>query len=189
MPGVMLGMKALRYLLPILLLPGTVTVGIPALILRRTGWSGWAVDTPLSAVGLLTGLACLIIGLSLAIQTMHLFIRIGRGTPAPWDPPNKLVLAGPYLRVRNPMISGVFFILLGEALCFQSWAIFRWFVLFVIINLTYIPLLEEPSLQERFGEEYREYKRNVPRWIPRLHHWRPDGNSRKAAKPQSPEFP
>jgi protein-S-isoprenylcysteine O-methyltransferase Ste14 len=69
------------------------------------------------------------------------------------------------------MISGVLFVLLGESLLTASEPLFRWCVLIAVINAVYIPLLEEPMLVNRFGEEYSTYKRHVPRWIPRLTPW------------------
>jgi protein-S-isoprenylcysteine O-methyltransferase Ste14 len=66
------------------------------------------------------------------------------------------------------MISGVFFILLGEAILAASLPLFCWFAFFVIVNAIYIPLAEEPGLVKRFGDEYLAYKQNVPRWIPSL---------------------
>ena len=77
-------------------------------------------------------------------------------------------MVGPYRHVRNPMISGVLFILLAEALFFGSLPILAWFTVFLVVNSTYIPLVEEPGLEKRFGEEYIRYKQHVPRWIPRL---------------------
>jgi protein-S-isoprenylcysteine O-methyltransferase Ste14 len=73
------------------------------------------------------------------------------------------------------MISGVLFVLLGESVLTASVPLFQWFLIFAVINAIYIPLLEEPMLVNRFGEDYRVYKRNVPRWIPRLKPW--DGES------------
>ena len=69
------------------------------------------------------------------------------------------------------MISGVLFVLLGESVLTASLPLFRWFLVSGIINAIYIPLLEEPGLVKRFGDEYLTYKRNVPRWIPRLTPW------------------
>jgi protein-S-isoprenylcysteine O-methyltransferase Ste14 len=66
------------------------------------------------------------------------------------------------------MISGVMSILLGEAVLAASLPLFIWFVIFVIVNAIYIPLAEEPGLAKRFGDDYLDYKRNVPRWIPRM---------------------
>jgi protein-S-isoprenylcysteine O-methyltransferase Ste14 len=81
------------------------------------------------------------------------------------------VVRGVYRHVRNPMISGVLFVLLGEALLTASRPLFGWFLSFALINAIYIPLLEEPGLVHRFGDGYRIYKRHVPRWIPRLTPW------------------
>ena len=119
----------------------------------------------------LAGLATLI-GLGLSVWTCTLFLRFGEGTPAPWEPPSKLVVRGPYLHVRNPMISGVLLILTGEALWFQSWPIAGWTVVFLIGNAIYFPLVEEKELANRFGAEYNNYRANVPRWIPRLRPWK-----------------
>jgi protein-S-isoprenylcysteine O-methyltransferase Ste14 len=69
------------------------------------------------------------------------------------------------------MISGVFFILLGEAILVGSIPLASWLILFVLLNLIYIPLFEEPGLERRFGDDYRLYKQHVPRWIPRLRAW------------------
>jgi protein-S-isoprenylcysteine O-methyltransferase Ste14 len=69
------------------------------------------------------------------------------------------------------MISGVLCVLLGESVLTASLPLLRWFLVFAVVNATYIPLLEEPGLVKRFGEEYLTYKRNVPRWIPRWTLW------------------
>jgi protein-S-isoprenylcysteine O-methyltransferase Ste14 len=69
------------------------------------------------------------------------------------------------------MIAGVFFVLLGEAVLAASLALLVWFAVFVGVNAVYIPLVEEPGLVKRFGEEYLTYRQNVPRWIPRLRGW------------------
>ena len=69
------------------------------------------------------------------------------------------------------MISGVFFVLLGEAILAASLTLLGWFVAFVVLNAVYIPLAEEPGLVERFGDDYLAYQRNVPRWIPRVRPW------------------
>jgi protein-S-isoprenylcysteine O-methyltransferase Ste14 len=164
----------LRHLLSILVLPFTVTVIVPLWLLRndvsrdsapQVGWVRWLV---LGAVA-----AALLIGLTLFISTLARFARTGRGTLAPWDPPRVLVVEGIYRYVRNPMISGVLFILLAEVLLTGSRRILLWFTLFLMMNLVYIPLLEEPGLLARFGERYRLYKKNVPRWLPRVKPWIP----------------
>jgi protein-S-isoprenylcysteine O-methyltransferase Ste14 len=117
------------------------------------------------------GAFCISLGLLLKVATIRLFVTVGKGTLAPWEPTQRLVVRGVYRHVRNPMISGVLFILLGESVLTASLPVFCWFLLFALINATYIPLLEEPGLVNRFGEDYLEYKRNVPRWIPRWTPW------------------
>ena len=96
---------------------------------------------------------------------------VAEATLAPWNPPQKLVVRGVYRHVRNPMITGALCILLGEAIFFGSWWLLGWFGFALVLNLFYIPLFEEPGLARRFGEDYLLYKRNVPRWIPRLTPW------------------
>ena len=168
-------MIILRHIVSILLLPTTVTVVVPYLILSSSPLQ------PVSSAGLrllqviavIAGLALLAGGLVLVCSTIRQFARIGRGTLAPWDPPKHLVLAGVYKHVRNPMISGVLLILLGETLVFRSLGLLVWLVVFFAINAIYIPLIEEEGLERRFGDEYREYKRHVGRWMPRIKAWEP----------------
>ena len=84
-----------------------------------------------------------------------------------------MIVTGPYAYVRNPMITGVVLILISEALMLGSLAIGIWAIVFLIINMIYFPLSEEPGLRKRFGKEYDEYCKNVPRYIPRLTPWKP----------------
>ena len=88
------------------------------------------------------------------------------GTPLPWEPPTKFRSSGIYGVTRNPMVSCVSFISLGEALLFGSMALLCWYGFFVTVNLVYIPIFEEPELEKRYGGPYLEYKKRVPRWIP-----------------------
>lgn len=109
-----------------------------------------------------------VIGLGMLLWCALDFVRRGRGTPAPIDPPRELVATGLYRFVRNPMYLGALFVLLGHAALFSSLglllyagAVFLAFHLFVV-------LYEEPRLARRFGERYHRYRRRVPRWLPRL---------------------
>ena len=115
----------------------------------------------------LMGFVFLGAGLFLLVSTISTFIKIGRGTLAPWSPTKKAITGGIYGYVRNPMIIGVQTALIGESLVLISFNILIWAVIFFFINNIYFTLYEEPDLGKRFGEEYLEYKRNVPRWIPR----------------------
>jgi len=96
------------------------------------------------------------------------FALRGQGTPAPIDPPKKLVVEGPYRFVRNPMYWSVVSVMLGEAIVFRALSValcaaglFAGASLFVI-------LYEEPVLRRKFGAAYEDYCRRVPRWLP---HW------------------
>lgn len=162
-----------RHLLAILILPFTVTVLVPWWIARRYGidWSMGVSVLPFLFQA--AGLFVLAVGLVLFFSSLSRFAEDGQGTLAPWDPPRTLVVRGPYRYVRNPMISGVIFILTGEAMLLESEPHALWALAFLGINLVYIPLLEEPSLRIRFGEAYREYCRHVPRVVPRLRPWTP----------------
>jgi len=172
-------MSVLKHILSILLLPTMVTVVIPLIILYRTGTVnvGWSLTPPLNLVPPLVGVVLVVLGLTLITKTIALFATVGRGTLAPWAPPERLVVRGIYRHVRNPMISSVLFVLCGEALLVGSRPLAEWFGIFLLINLIYIPLLEEPGLEERFGQPYRVYKQNVPRWIPRLKPWDDNGGA------------
>ncbi len=121
--------------------------------------------------GVLVGAVLIAVGLLLVVRTVALFAAVGRGTLAPWDPTSRLVVRGPYRHVRNPMISGVLFILLGEAAALGSLGVLVWFAAVFAVNATYIPLVEERGLVRRFGAEYERYREHVPRWLPRLRPW------------------
>jgi protein-S-isoprenylcysteine O-methyltransferase Ste14 len=158
-------MSPWRHVAAILLLPFMATVVVPALL----EWNAEVDFGPLFALGVLL----VAVGLLLFVTTVALFARIGQGTLAPWDPTSKLVVRGPYRHVRNPMISGVLFVLLGDAALLGSPALLIWATAFLAVNAVYMPLVEEPGLKRRFGEDYETYAANVPRWLPRLRPWEP----------------
>jgi protein-S-isoprenylcysteine O-methyltransferase Ste14 len=166
-------LTALRHLLSILLLPFLVVVGVPFWLLTAfaaTG-SGWDDSSFIVGSSRAVGAVVTLLGLALFSWCVSLFARVGQGTLAPWDPTRNLVASGPYRYVRNPMISGVALMLFGQTLLWGSWAVGLWAGAFVGINHLYFVLVEEPGLQERFGETYRRYKANVPRWVPRRRPW------------------
>jgi protein-S-isoprenylcysteine O-methyltransferase Ste14 len=138
---------------------------------------GWDLPAVIAWLPALLGSALIVAGLGLMHRTISLFARVGMGTLAPWDPPTRLVVRGPYRHVRNPMITGVFSILLGEAALLGSVPILIWFAAFFAGNAIWMPVVEEPALEQRFGEDYREYKRHVPRWIPRPSPWTPGASN------------
>ncbi|MDR0647703.1 MAG: isoprenylcysteine carboxylmethyltransferase family protein [Puniceicoccales bacterium] len=157
-----------RWIKTVILLPFNVLVIIPAIVLYCSDYS-WEMQNML---GMMLGILLLIVGFCLAGWTMRLFVKIGKGTAAPWDPPQKLVVAGPYCYVRNPMITSVLIMLIAESLLLGSGYIFGWFIAFLLGNIIYFPCFEEKDLEKRFGEDYLQYKHNVPRWIPRLTAWK-----------------
>ncbi|MDY6853717.1 MAG: isoprenylcysteine carboxylmethyltransferase family protein [Thermodesulfobacteriota bacterium] len=161
-----------KLALAITILPGTALILIPSFVLCSFKDSEFSAEfvSPYQSLFWL-GLSLVFIGLSLALWTVRLFMKYGKGTPFPWEPPKKLVIRGPYRHVRNPMISSMLLIIMAEALLFQSWPLTIWMVIFFAGNAVYLPLIEEKSLEKKFGEEYRMYKKHVPRWIPRLRSW------------------
>lgn len=126
---------------------------------------GWIVI----ALGLVIAFAC-------AIE----FAWRGIGTPAPFDPPRRLVVTGLYRWVRNPMYVGLGVLLLGEAITFPRITITMLVMIAILWLATtiFIITFEEPTLRSKFGDDYAAYCRNVRRWIPRR---RPFDNSQPAA--------
>ncbi|MCG6956831.1 MAG: isoprenylcysteine carboxylmethyltransferase family protein [Gemmatimonadetes bacterium] len=167
-------MLALRHLLSILILPVTMVILVPAWILRGQDPRPAFPATTAAWGMMLLGVATLAVGAAFAGASVGLFARHGRGTLAPWDPPRRLVVRGVYAHVRNPMISGVTFVLLGEAAILRSVPHLEWAVGFALVNAAYILLVEERGLQSRFGSAYEVYARNVPRLVPRLRAWNPE---------------
>src|SRR4051794_27204875 len=150
----------------LVLTPGIVAGLIPAVI---TGWripwsGGWV-----SPVAILAGV--LILGG--VVVLLDAFVRFARadGTPAPPMPTAHLVVVGPYRYVRNPMYLAVLAIILGQALLFRSAGTLLYAVVVLLAVVAFVRLYEEPTLEGEYGDEYREYRRNVRRWVPRVRPW------------------
>ncbi|MEU1982334.1 isoprenylcysteine carboxylmethyltransferase family protein [Nocardia sp. NPDC019395] len=156
--------------------PGMVTVVIPGLILWLIGPGAGFDDlsTAVRAVAIGVGVVLLVLGFGLFVWTVALFARRGKGTLAPFDAPTELVVDGPYRHVRNPMYAGVFAVLAGEVLVFQSWTVLVWFAVFATVVAMFVPRKEERWLMDRFPDEYAAYRSHVPRWIPRPTGWTPE---------------
>jgi protein-S-isoprenylcysteine O-methyltransferase Ste14 len=163
----------------LLILPGTALVYVPAAILWASWNTGWHPTWPApDSVELWAGIALAVPAISLMFTSAMEFRRHGGGgTPAPWDPPRRLVVQGPYRYVRNPMLSGVIMFTTVEALVLTSWPLFWWTIVLFAANAIYFPVVEENALERRFGEPYRQYKRHVPRWLPRLTPWSQNSES------------
>jgi len=158
----------IRHVLAIAVLPFTMTVVVPFWIARSYGVVVELGRSPGAVVLQCAGVLLLVPGIVLFLSSLRRFAGDGQGTLAPWDPPKRLVIRGPYRHVRNPMISGVAFVIAAESLLLTSVPHLVWALGFVGINLIYIPLVEEPQLARRFGDEYQEYCRRVPRLFPSL---------------------
>lgn len=170
----------------LLLVPGTALVYVPLIIIFATERTSAEAD-PVgpSSPWLWLGIVMAAAGATLGVWASRLFVTIGRGTPAPWDPTRKLVVTGPYRYVRNPMVIGLMLMLGAEALILWSWPIAAWLAVFFLANATYIPLSEERDLEHRFGTPYRLYKENVPAWLPRFRPWRQPGEEGMFAEQRS----
>ena len=151
-------MLLIRSLLAAALLPGTVTVVVPWLILSASGQHPprW------------TGLALVAVGAAVLFRCIWEFAVSGRGTLAPVDPPIHLVVSGLYRYVRNPMYVAIVLILAGEAWVFWSGGLLLYAVGFFLVANLFIVVYEEPALRRTFGESYSEYLRTVPRWVPKI---------------------
>ena len=151
-----------RTLIFTIFVPGFWTIMMPYWLLPRgtrpnlrgAGAAGWL----LIAAGIALYFACAFWGFALR----------GKGTPLPIDPPKKLVVEGPYGLVRNPMYWSVTSVMLGEAAVFHSVALAELAVAFFAGVNVFVLLYEEPALRRKFGAEYEEYCRRVPRWLPRI---------------------
>jgi protein-S-isoprenylcysteine O-methyltransferase Ste14 len=142
---------------------GFVLVFLPAQVLR---WSGITRPAALGVpqiCGLVVGGA----GAILALWCVFTFALVGRGTPAPFDPPRRLVVAGPYRLMRNPMYVGAALALGAAALYYQSLALLAFTGLFLVATHLFVVGYEEPTLRRLFGSEYESYCGRVRRWWPR----------------------
>jgi protein-S-isoprenylcysteine O-methyltransferase Ste14 len=161
------------------LAPGVVAGLVPWMI---TGWrSSWPEGATwpvviVAALAILAGIAVL----------LDAFLRFARadGTPAPPMPTARLVVVGPYRYVRNPMYEAVLAIILGQALLFGSVGTVVWAGLVLGAVLAFVLLYEEPTLESEYGDEYREYRRNVRGWLPRARPW--DGASSSLSDTRTP---
>ncbi len=142
---------------------GFVLVFLPA---RLLSWVGIVQPrfTGLLQVG---GMVVAAVGAALALWCVATFVLVGQGTPAPFDPPRRLVIAGPYRFVRNPMYIGAGLALAGAALFYASFELMAYICLLFLAFHLFVVFHEEPSLKKSFGEEYNAYCRAVGRWLPK----------------------
>jgi len=111
----------------------------------------------------------LIFGLFYVIWSIIHFLKV-KGTPVPVNPPPKLVCTGPYAYTRNPMLTGIFFLMFGIGFWIGSFSLILIFTpLFILANTLELKKIEEPELEKRLGKDYLEYKQRTPMFIPGLH--------------------
>lgn len=139
------------------------------------GWLGFSVNTAGAAHWRWLAAIPSVIGFAIAIRCIWDFGWTGRGTPAPFAPPQRLVVVGFYRYVRNPMYVGFVAGWIGLWIVFgrASLTAILWFAAALVALHLFVILYEERSLRSKFGADYDEYRRNVPRWIPRLTAWNP----------------
>ncbi len=152
----------LKNLLFTLCVPGFVVGWVPLhWFERRPRWpEAWGAPEWLGA-------AFFVLGAVAFLHCQWLFFNRGEGTPAPIDPPRRFVRRGLYKWVRNPMYLAVFLLVGGEAAFLRSPHIAVYLVCLVCLIQVFVVLYEENSLRFRFGAMYEDYRRDVPRWLPR----------------------
>lgn len=146
---------------------GFLLFGGPTIVAGLVPWllTRWDADEQLAALKAL-GVLLLAAGGALVLETTTRFALQGRGTPAPWAPPERFVERGSYRFVRSPMYLGVLLLIVGQALLLGREILFLWaggaWLMFTAILVFY----EEPQLRRRFGDDYEDYTRRVRRWLP-----------------------
>ncbi len=141
-----------------------VLVYLPA---RLLAWSGVARPAVLGWPQI-SGLLIFTVGAVIALACVFTFALIGKGTPAPFDPPRKLVVRGPYRFLRNPMYLGASLAVAGAAVYYESLALLGFVAGFLIVTHLFVVFYEEPTLRRTFGADYESYCRRVHRWWPTL---------------------
>jgi protein-S-isoprenylcysteine O-methyltransferase Ste14 len=141
---------------------GLVLIYVPA---RLLAWTG-IVRPEMIGLSQITGMVIGAIGGLIALWCVYTFATIGKGTPAPFDPPRRLVTKGPYQFVRNPMYIGAGFALIGAAIFYESLSLFGYVGMLFVATQSFVVFYEEPTLKRTFGDEYMDYCRKVRRWLP-----------------------
>jgi protein-S-isoprenylcysteine O-methyltransferase Ste14 len=149
-----------KTLLFTVLLPGSVTVLIPYYFLRPGSWPEF---TGTGAVGV----ALIALGATGYLWCAWNFAWVGVGTPAPIDPPRRLVAVGLYRFVRNPMYVAVVSVLFGESMLFRSGRVVGYALIACLACHLFVVFYEERALRKKFGADYEAYCKTVPRWLPK----------------------
>jgi protein-S-isoprenylcysteine O-methyltransferase Ste14 len=155
---------AVRALVYAVLFISLVLVALPRWVLRTTDN---ALNEPSVASSVL-GALVFFAGAALVVACVVSFVVRGKGTPAPFDPPRRLVMRGPYAYVRNPMYIGAVTVMIGAAIYYRSVALALFALAFAAVMHLFVVLYEEPVLTRTFGDEYAAYRERVGRWLPSL---------------------
>lgn len=150
-----MGRRLPAALLAFLVLPGTVAFAVPLLLLRPTTPSSFS----------LQGILLLVLGSVLLLWCVRDFYVTGKGTLAPWAPPEHLVTVGLYRVSRNPMYVAVVIMLWGWAVGFRSRPLSIYAFLVMLGFHLRVVFGEEPWLARRHGDQWQRYKATVPRWF------------------------
>jgi len=153
------GLRTLFYAIFVL---GVLLGYLPWQLLRLDTVIGEYLDMILTYSGALL----FIIGASLLFSGAYYLILRGDGTPLPFDPTKRMVVAGPYAYIQHPMALGLLFMVFAEAMWLHSPSLGVYALLLTILVNLYLIYIEEPMLEKRFGEDYRAYRAAVPRWLP-----------------------
>jgi protein-S-isoprenylcysteine O-methyltransferase Ste14 len=150
----------------LLIAPGTLAVYLP--------WyfTDWQFEPPLFPVARGLGGFLIVAGLPILLDSFARFALQGLGTPAPVMPPKHLVVTGLYRHVRNPMYVAVTALIVGQGLLFGSMALLAYGAIVWVGFFLFVLAYEEPALDSQFADEYRRYRANVRRWVPRIKPWR-----------------
>lgn len=145
-----------------LLVPGTVLGLVPFALIA----TAWGPHFNFGATPLI-GFMLLIPGVAIIVWCFVDFVRRGRGTPAPYDPPCRLVVAGLYKYSRNPQYVGVILVALSEAFLSGTTLLFGYALFLAVGCHLFVRIYEEPTLRRMFGKDYVQYCAAVSRWLPR----------------------
>lgn len=145
------------------LVPGTVVGLVPWWLTR------WHVAPPFLGTGLTRAAGVLLVigAAPLFTAFVRRFVVEGHGTPAPIAPTRHLVVGGPFRWVRNPGYIAVVALIAGQGLVFGSAAVLAYAAIVATTFHVFVVHYEEPTLRRTFGEEFEDYCRRVPRWVPR----------------------
>jgi protein-S-isoprenylcysteine O-methyltransferase Ste14 len=150
--------------------PGIVAGLIPWWLTSWKAATGWTSTASLPVR--LVGWALLVVGAVVLIRAFARFVTEGLGTPAPIAPPQH-VIGGAYRYVRNPMYLAVLGTILGQALVLGRPVLLGYTAAVALAVTTFVHWYEEPALTRQFGDDYQQYRANVPGWRPRRHPWNP----------------